>query len=86
MVVLLREGMPVILPVLLIIAVESGFLRKLKKRDGELQVLEIGVFYSAVVLAYAIFPCLTFMAGGLTYSPRSDGLDPGPTHSLAIQG
>jgi len=73
MVDLLKEGMPVILPVLLIIAGEAGFLRTLKKMDGKLQVFEIGVLYSAIVLVYAIVPCFTFLAGGLTYSPLSDG-------------
>lgn len=69
----LKIGLPVILPVLAIIVTELLFLRAIRKRDGELQVFESGVFFSYIVLLYALFPATSMMANGFAYSPLGDG-------------
>jgi hypothetical protein len=48
-------------------------LRTLQKRDGEIHVFEIGIFFSSIVLLYAIFPFIAFISNGLTFSPLGDG-------------
>src|SRR5271163_4459708 len=68
----LRLGFPVILPVMAILTVEVVFLRTLWKRDAEIQVFEIGIFFSSVVLLYTILPFLAFAANGWTFSPLGD--------------
>jgi oligosaccharide repeat unit polymerase len=72
MISLLITGFPVILPMLVILIVEVVFLRALQKRAGEIQVFEIGVIFSSVILLYTVLPFLTFLANGWTFSPLGD--------------
>jgi hypothetical protein len=66
-------GYPVLLPVLAAIGIEILFLHALRKRAGRLQIFETGVFFSLIVLLYAVFPALTLFANGFEYPAFGDG-------------
>ena len=85
---MLKMGMPVILPGLAIIAAELVFLRTLRKRDGSVRPFEIGVFYSGLVVIYALYPLVNYAANGFTYSPLADSrlfrAQPSPSEAAPI--
>ncbi len=72
MVEYLNSGLPVLLPLVFILAVESAFLHLLRRGGQRVNFFELGVFYSGVVLIYSVFPCVEFLFGGLSFSVLSD--------------
>jgi len=58
----------VVAPILALTGAAVIFLRILKKRDGEVEPFELGVFYAAVVFLYGVFPLLSYLSGGLHFS------------------
>src|ERR1700683_1752877 len=62
----LVAAQPILTPLLSILLAEVGFLRILKRRDGELQAFELGVFSSGLVIIYSIFPSIGYLANGLS--------------------
>jgi hypothetical protein len=48
------------------------FLLLLRKRDGELEVFELGVFYAGVVFIYSVYPLMAYVTGGLQFSRFSN--------------
>jgi oligosaccharide repeat unit polymerase len=68
----LNSALPVLLPLVFILAVEWIFLWVLRRRGRSLNFFELGVFYSGIVLIYSLFPCIEFLAGGLSFSVLSD--------------
>ena len=69
---ILKSALPVVLPLISIIWAEWIFFRSLRREEGRVEIFELGVFYSAVVLTYAVFPGIEFLTGGLSYSPLAD--------------
>jgi hypothetical protein len=69
----LQTSYPILLPMLAIMGVEVVFVRILYKRDGEFEFFDIGVFFSGIVVLYAIFPAITAISNGFVYSALSDG-------------
>jgi hypothetical protein len=84
----LKMGLPILLPVLAILVVEFVFVRTLQKRDGQVEFFDIGIFFSAIVVLYSLFPCITSIANGFVYSALSDGRffreQPTPTELASI--
>ncbi len=68
----LNSALPVLLPLLFILAIECAFLRLLRHRDQRINCFELGVFYSGIILTYGIFPGIEFLFGGLSFSVLSD--------------
>jgi hypothetical protein len=68
----LTPALPVLLPLIFIIAAEWAFFRFLRRREGSIDFFEIGVLYSVIVLIYAVFPGIEFLSGGLSFSVLAD--------------
>ena len=64
----LSEASPVLFPLLFAVATECLFLRAIKRRNGTLDIFELGVFYSLIVLIYCLFPGFEFLLGDLSFS------------------
>lgn len=68
----LNSALPVLLPLLGVLAAEFVFLYVLRRRDGQIDFFELGVLYSGIVALYAVFPGIEFLTGGLSFSVLSD--------------
>jgi hypothetical protein len=68
----LNSALPVVLALLFILAVEWAFLGLLRRGGQRLNLFELGVFYSGVVLVYGMFPCIEYLVGGLSFSVLGD--------------
>jgi len=68
----LISALPILIPVLCTVAVEMFFLYAIRRRDGKIDLSELGVAFSGVISIYALFPAVTFLAGGLEYTLLSD--------------
>lgn len=66
------EVLLVAVPMLALLGAAILFLLLLRKRDGELEVFELGVFYAGVVLIYSVYPLIVYLAGGLRFSRFSN--------------
>ena len=64
----LYSAFPILLPLTCCIAAEWLFVCRLKREKRPVDFFELGVFYSAVVLLYAIFPAVEYLTGGLSFS------------------
>lgn len=68
----LGTASPIFLPVIALACTGWYFFRELRRRSEGVNIFEIGVFYSTVVLLYALYPSLTYLIGGMEYSVISD--------------
>jgi len=68
----LYDAAPVLWPLVAILVAAFFYLRWIRNNSSGFDVLEIGVYYSVLVLLYAIFPILTYLLGDLSFSPVSD--------------
>ena len=66
------EVFTVLYPLLAILAAALFFLLILRKHDGKVEVFELGVFYTGIVLIYSVYPLLNYLACGLSYLRRSN--------------
>lgn len=69
----LSDKATVILPMILALAICLWFVANLRIRDGELPVIDIGLFCISFTALYTIIPLLNFMFGDYSFGPLSDG-------------
>lgn len=70
-----EENMPVLLPAAAIIVVFAAFVAEMQRRTpGEPVLFDLGVVFAAVVTVYAMYPLLTFIVNGLTYTESNNRL------------
>ena len=85
---MLRAALPIILPVIAVIVAEVIFLRTLRRRSGHIEVFEIGVFFSLIVLLYTVFPVISLFANRFDYSLLGDsrlfGAQPSPVEIAPV--
>jgi hypothetical protein len=69
---LLQPALPILKPLAFLLMAEWLFVRSIRRRDGRIDLFEIGVFYSAIICIYAMFPAIEYMLGGFEFSILSD--------------
>jgi hypothetical protein len=67
-----EAALPILKPLAFLLAAEWVFVRSIRRREGRIDLFEIGLFYSAVVCIYALFPAVEYILGGLEFSVLSD--------------
>ncbi len=70
--VVTAENVPVMAPILSVVAGSTFFVWILWLRQRKLPVSEIGFVYVAVVTVYALYPLVGYIVNGLTYTPFND--------------
>jgi hypothetical protein len=84
----LNSAFPVLIPLVLVIAVEFALIRSLRTRDGDVNFFELGIFYSGIVFLYCVFPAIEYLVSGLRFAVLSDyrlyRADPTPTDVAPI--
>lgn len=68
----LTDALPVIWPLVALLAAAAVYFQALRKWSRQLDVFELGVFYALLVILYAVFPFVDYMLGDLSFSPFSD--------------
>lgn len=75
-------------PILAMLAVAIMFLSVLRRRDGEFEMVELGVFYGGVIFLYSVYPLVAFISGDLRFSRFADSRlllsQPSPTETATV--
>jgi len=69
---LLTDALPVVWPLLAILAEAALLLRSLRKWSGRLDIFDLGAFYALLVTLYAVFPLASYLVNDLSFSLLSD--------------
>jgi hypothetical protein len=82
------ESLPVFWPILAVLGTVLLFIRGLRSRSSQVNALELGVLYVSLVSLYAVVPFLSYLMGGLSFSPVSDfrlfQAQPSPTEMASV--
>jgi hypothetical protein len=82
------QELVVVAPMLAILGAGILFVLLLRKRDGQVEVFELGVFYAGLVFIYSIYPMLAYLTGGLRFSAFADArlslAQPSPREMAAV--
>ncbi len=68
----LTDALPVVWPLLAILAGAVLLLRSLRKWSGRLDIFDLGTYYALLVTLYAVFPLVSYLINDLSFSFLSD--------------